>query len=168
MMFGNNPFEQKAPRLHAPAIGLHAQSALAQDALARISGDAEPSEVDDSHQRISSKLDPRVFRHSELDETVTLHFDLPLRTPNDPFQLQSERSSLQNSAQMLNGTYLLREVTLKVVDCEQAIKNAGAVALLREWLRESDLGVDPSEDERWNQMKVELDADRLSVRKLFP
>lgn len=56
----------------------------------------------------------------------------------------------------------------KLIDAEQAAKNAGLLALLGEWLGEAEQGIDPEESRSWSETRAALDADRLSARKFFP
>ena len=57
----------------------------------------------------------------------------------------------------------------RVIDADQAAKNAAAVALMDAWMREvAEQGPDAEEERRLAETKSALDADRLSRRKLFP
>src|ERR1035438_5342568 len=49
----------------------------------------------------------------------------------------------------------------------QVIKNKNAISLLRSWIREAE-DIDENELRDLEQIKIALDSDRTSSRKLFP
>jgi ferritin len=53
----------------------------------------------------------------------------------------------------------------RVVDVEQRRKNQAAIDLLQSWVEEGDSEADT---QAWETLKINLDADRLSDRPLFP
>jgi hypothetical protein len=53
----------------------------------------------------------------------------------------------------------------RIINLEQVKKNQAAIDLIQSWMDEEDTGEDA---EAWNILKTNLDADRLSDRRLFP
>lgn len=53
----------------------------------------------------------------------------------------------------------------RIINLEQAEKNQAAIDLLQSWMDEEDTGEDA---QAWTILKINLDADRLSDRRLFP
>ena len=105
---------------------------------------------------------------SEFAQVLTAH-----RTVNDPYGATAKRmQQLPDRGHLLTDLRLSRESfpesQIEVHDPEQLLKNAGAITLVEEWLREADKGVDPKEKSEWEEIAAAIDAHRSSPRKLFP
>lgn len=73
------------------------------------------------------------------------------------------RGRIKNGMVLLDSSEEFPEGAEVYVELAEPVHNGSAVMLLNEWLQD-DSGYD---EETWPQLKMDLDAHRLSSRRLF-
>lgn len=143
---------------------MHAQGVLAREPLEQSSelGTTGVSEA------AAAKLGSWIEVHSALDKGVGLHFDVPATYPAEAPSLRTARSMTAGERQVFGDLDVLLVLHEIAVDEKPVARNTGMLALLNDWLREAEQGIDPGETRAWEETRAALDADRTSNRKLFP
>jgi hypothetical protein len=148
----------------------HAQGFLARNAEQPAATESEP-EWEDAFSQFQKRV-----QHLTSAAHVDVRLLFPTNWPSEPPQVNvywgKVYESLARARQNFHDIdvwFFLDSVTReRVIDVEQAAKNAAAIALLDQWLAEAELGVDPDESQRLVATKAGLEQDRTSGRKLFP
>lgn len=170
--FDTTRFDQRPPRYQPTEFGRHAQGLLAIERPEQWIENAEPTIVQEEPK--GEILAWTSCAHSALDRVVVQHFDVPALYPTEVPRLRGARKLSRRERQLFNDVDVLffvnapTERAETTSNVEQIAKNADALALIDEWIREAELGIDPEEAKSWSETKAAIDKDRFSTRKLFP